>query len=100
VFFNSSNSNGTSMARETLKIKKAFPSLQNKKIEQIQKIISGVTNLKPHINMTTKRPLCKQVIISMSLNNANNFVKESSIYIAIINKTLKVIKSDVMADFI
>ena len=50
--------------------------------------------------MTTKRPLCKQVIIAMSFDNANNFVKESSIYIAIINRTLKVIKSDVMADFI
>ena len=52
--FNGSNSNGTNMARETLKIKEAFPSLQNKKIEQIQKIISRVTNPKPHINMTTK----------------------------------------------
>jgi len=56
---NGSNSNSTNMARETLKIKEAFPSLHNKKIEQIQKIISGITNLKPHINMTTKGPLHK-----------------------------------------
>ena len=90
----------TNMARETLKIKKAFPSLQNKKIKQIQKIISGVTNLKPHINMTTKGPLHKQVIIPMSLDNANNFVKESSIHVANINRALKNIKLDVMADFI
>ena len=47
------------MVRETLKIKEVFPSLQNKKIEQVQKIISGVTKPKPHINMTTKEPLCK-----------------------------------------
>jgi len=56
---NGSNSNGTNMARETLKIKEAFLSLQNKKIEQIQEIISRVTNPKPHINMTTKKPLHK-----------------------------------------
>ena len=105
VSSNGSNSNGTNMARETLKIKKAFPSLHNKKIKQIQKIISGITNLKPHINMTTKGPLHKQVIISMSLDNANSFVKESSVHIANINRALKNIwlkniKSDVMADFI
>jgi len=56
---NGSNYNGTNIARETLKIKKAFSSLQNKKIKQIQKIISGVTNPKPCINITTKGPLCK-----------------------------------------
>ena len=98
--FNGSNSNGTNMARETLKIKEAFPSLQNKKIEQIQKIISKVTNPKPCINITTKRPLCKQVIIPMSLDNTNNFVKKSIIHITNINRALKNIKLDVMADFI
>ena len=35
VSSNDSKFNSTNMARETLKIKKAFPSLQNKKIEQI-----------------------------------------------------------------
>ena len=88
------------MVRETLKIKEVFPSLQNKKIEQVQKIISGVTKPKPHINMTTKEPLCKQVIIFISTDNANNFVKESSIHVTNINKALKNIKLDVMADFI
>jgi len=34
-------SKDNNVARETLKIKKVFPSLQNKKIEQVQKIISG-----------------------------------------------------------
>ena len=50
--------------------------------------------------MTTKRPLCKQVIISMSSNNANNFVKESSTYVANINQALKNIKLDIIVDFI
>jgi len=36
----------------------------------------------------------------MSIDNTNKFIKESSIYIANINRTLKNIKSDVMTDFI
>jgi len=36
----------------------------------------------------------------MIIDNTNNFVKESSIYVTNINRTLKNIKSDVMADFI
>ena len=94
------SSNGSNTARETLKIKEAFSSLQNKKIELVQKIISSKGKSKPHINMTTKRPSCKQVIVPMSTNNANKFVKESSIHIANINRTIKNIKLDIMADFI
>jgi len=41
---------------ETMKIKEAFTNLQNKKIEDIQKIISGKSKPKPQLNMTTKRP--------------------------------------------
>lgn len=48
----------TNVTRKTLKIKKAFPCLQNKKIEAVQKIISGQDKPKPKINMTTKGPLC------------------------------------------
>jgi len=94
------SSNSTNTARKMLKIKEAFPNFQNKKIELIQKIISSKGKLKPHINMTTKRPSCKQVIVLMSTNNANKFVKDSSVHIANINRTLKNIKSDVIADFI
>jgi len=61
-----SNSNMSNIARKTLKIKKAFPSLQNKKIEQAQKIISSNSKPKPCINMTTKEPSHKQVIVSQT----------------------------------
>ena len=61
-----SNSNMSNIARKTLKIKEAFPSLQNKKIEQVQKIISGDSKPKPRINMTTKEPSHKQVIVSQT----------------------------------
>ena len=50
------SSQNTNIARDTLKIKEAFPNLQNKKIENIQKIISSKGKPKPHLNITTKRP--------------------------------------------
>ena len=85
---------------ETLKIKEAFPNLQNKKIEQVQKLISGNSKPKLYINMTTKRPSCKQVIVPMNIDNIRKFLKDSSTHIININSALKSIKSNVMADFI
>ena len=98
--YTQASSNRSNTARETLKIKEAFPSLQNKKIKLVQEIISSEDKLKPHINMTTKRPSHKQVIVPMSIDNTNKFVKESCVHITNINRTLKNIKSDVIADFI
>jgi len=50
--------------------------------------------------MTTKRLSQKQVIVLMNSKNANNFMKESSSYVTNINRVLKNIKSEVMANFI
>jgi len=50
--------------------------------------------------MTTKRLSYKQVIISISIDNIKNFVKNSSIHIININRSLKNIKLDIIADFI
>ena len=94
------NSNISNIARDTLKIKKAFLSFQNKKIKQVQKIISSDSKPKPHINMTTKRPFHKQVIVPISIKNAKKLIKNSSTYIININRSLKSIKSNIMADFI
>jgi len=88
------------VTREILKIKELFPKLQDKKIEYIQKIISGESKPKPHLNMITKRLSRKQVIVPMNIKNRSNFMKESSAHIANINRVLKNIKSEVMADFI
>ena len=93
-------SNPTNTARKTLKIKEAFPNLQNKKIKVIQKIISGQDKPKPKINMTTKGLSHKQVIVLMKDNNTSNFVKDSSIHVFNINHSLKNIKSSMMADYI
>jgi len=42
--------------RDVLKIKKTFPNLQAKKIENIQKIIKGNGKSKPKLIMTMKGP--------------------------------------------
>ena len=43
------------ITRETLKIKKMFPNLPNKKIEEMQKVINGLNEkVKLKINITTK----------------------------------------------
>ena len=50
--------------------------------------------------MTTKGFLRKQIIIQMSSNNSEKIMAMLSKYIANINRALKDIKSDVMADFL
>ena len=50
--------------------------------------------------MTTKDPLRKQVIIPMSNDNINKFMKDSSLYVANINQSLRNTKSEVLVDFI
>jgi len=84
-----------------LKIKENFPELLNKKIKELNKsILSKSKKPKPKINITTKSPSCKQVIISMGNNNAKRFMTASSEHIANLNQTLKGIKSDLIIDFI
>ena len=50
--------------------------------------------------MTTKGPLYKQVIIPMNEKNAINFIKDSDIHVININRHLKNIKLNIIADFI
>ena len=83
-----------------MKIKKTFPNLQIKKIENIQKIISSEGKTKPRLNMITKEPSKKQVIVPMNNDNKTQFIKNSSTHITNINRALRNIKSEVMADFI
>ena len=94
------STNASNIARDILKIKEAFPKLQNKKIEIVQKIINKQDKPKPKLNMMIKRPLQKQVIVPMSNNSIMGFIKDSSSHIVNINRILKNIKSSTMADFI
>ena len=86
---------------EMFKINETFPHLHNKKINQVQKIISGTNDkLKPWLNMTTKSLLQKQVIIPITKDMANQFIKDSSMHIININCALKGLKSSIITDFI
>ena len=85
---------------DTLKIKEAFLTLNTKKIDQVNNIIKGNPKLKPKIQMTTKGPLRKQVIISMSKDNIDAFMKNSYLHVASINRQLRNAKSKVLIDYI
>ena len=84
---------------EVLKIKENFPNLLVKKIKNIQKTINKLRKEKPYINIMIKGPSKRQVIILMDNNNILKFMISSSAHIANINRTLKNIKSDIVADF-
>ena len=85
---------------EVLKIKEAFPALNAKKINQVNSIVKG--NLKPklRIQMTTKGLSKKQVIVSMSKDNNSNFMKNSALHVANINRQLRNAKSEVLVNYI
>lgn len=85
---------------EVLKIKKIFPSFKAKGIDNIQKIIKGNGKPNPHINMTTKCPSRKQIIVPMNNDNKKNFIEKSSSHITNMNSALKNIKLEVMVDFV
>ena len=87
--------------REILKLKENFPKLSDIKIKQIHNTVTGSnTPVKTYINMTTKGPSCKQIIIPMDSDNARMFMTTAGDYVININHTLKGIKSDVIANFI
>jgi len=55
---------------------------------------------KPQINMTTKGPSRKQIIIPMGSDNSKKFLSLSGNHVTNINRALKSIKSDVVINFI
>jgi len=77
----SSSQNVSNITRETLKIKDAFPNLQNRKIEQVQKLISDNNKPKLYINMTTKSLSHKQIIVSINTDNARKYMKDASTHV-------------------
>ena len=85
---------------EVLKIKEIFPSLSAKKIDQVNSIVNSQPKPKLHIKMMTKGPSRKQVIILMSKKNNSNFMKNSSLHIANINRLLYNVKLEVLVNYI
>ena len=90
----------SSNTKNILKIKEVFPTLKTKNIDNIQRMIKGDGKPKPCINITTKGPSRKQVIVPMYDVNKKNFMKKNSTHIANMNKVLKNIKMKVMINFV
>ena len=88
--------------RNILKIKNAFPKLPFGKI--IIKISNVIYNnrviIKLKINITTKKSFRKYIIISISKINSKTIVSQANVHVLNINRLLKAIKSEVLADFI
>ena len=85
---------------EVLKIKKIFPTLNAEKIDQVNNIINGSSKLKSRIQTTTKGPSRKQVIILMSKENVNMFIKNSSLHVLSMNWQFRNAKSEILIDYI
>jgi len=85
---------------DVLKIKEAFPALNANEINQVNNIIKSNPKPKPRIQMTTKGLSRKQVIIPMSKENNNAFMKNSLLHVANINRQLRNIKSEVLVNYI
>ena len=83
-----------------IKIKETFPSLNAKKIDQVNNIIKGNLKPKPRIQMMTKGPSRKQVIIPISNENNNIFMKNSATHVTNINRQLRNAKSEILVDYI
>lgn len=63
-------------------------------------MINDFGKVKPRINMTTKGSSRRQIIVFISNNNSLKFIILFSLYIANLNRALKNIKSDIMANFV
>ena len=83
---------------EILKIKEVFSKLSPGKIIKIQNK-NRIKN-KPKLNITTKEPSRKQTIIPMSSDNINVIILYANKHISNMNRLLKNIKSDVLANYI
>jgi len=83
-------------------IKNAFPKIPTKKVIEINNIVNNnkMDLKKPKINMTTKSPSRKQIIILINIYNSEIIDNFANSYIAIINGHLKKAKLATIAKFI
>ena len=87
--------------KDIVQIKEAFSALLIDEVRKVSKISnSGESNKKLKINMTTREPSRKEVIILMANHIAELIINSAHIHITNVNKCLKNSKSDIITDFI
>ena len=90
-----------SCIEDIVRVKEAFPALLVDEVGKVLKIKnSGGDNRKPKINMTTRGPSKKEVIIPMAKHIAELIINSAHNHITNINKCLRNSKSDIVTDFI
>ena len=96
-----SKSNISQKVEDVLQLKEAFPSLSADEVGKILKIKdNGEGNKKLRINIMTRGPSRREVIIPMTKVNTELMINSAHIHISNVNKCLKNSKSDIFADFI
>ena len=85
---------------DVLKIKESFPALNTSQINRVNNIVKGNPKPKLRIQMTTKGPFRKQIIVSMSRDNSAAFLKNSSAHVSNLNRLFGNAKTEVMVNFI
>ena len=100
-FYAQASKSNLSCIEDIVQVKEAFPALSAYEVGKVLKIKnSGGDNRKPKINMTTRGPSRKEVIIPMAKHIAELIVNSAHIHITNINKCLRNSKSDIVTDFI
>jgi len=90
-----------SKVEDILRVKEAFPSLSADEVRKILKVKnSSEGKKKPKLNMITRGPSKKKVIIPMTKSNAELIMKSAHKQITNISEHLKNSNSDIIADFI
>jgi len=86
--------------KDIVKIKENFLNLSAKKIKKVYKVLNNQKKNNPKINIITKSLSRKQVIIPVSSQISERIMVKLNKHIANINRVLKDIKSNIIADFI
>jgi len=100
-YVQASKANILSNIEDVIQVKEAFPALSADEVGKMLNIKNrrmGMKKLK--INMMTREPSRREVIILMTKVNAELIVNSAHIHISNVNKCLKSSKSDIITDFI
>jgi len=66
--------------------RKSYAQTTSSNVSDIHRIINNIDKTKPHIKMTTKGPLCKQIIIPISKADVDNIMVSLADHVTNINR--------------
>ena len=100
-FYAQASKSNLSHIEDILRVKEAFPALLANEVGKVLKIRnSRESSKKSRINMMTRGPSRKEVIIPMAKHIAELIVNSAHTHITNVNKCLKNSKLDIVANFI